>query len=73
MNSMTDHVAKVGDFYVCLACGRGVSLVKEGKHPYIFVSLQGVIDNGTRIVIQGEQELTLSCCGQAMEKRELRV
>lgn len=70
---MTDKVAKVGDFYVCLACGRGVSLVTEGKHPHIFLSLQGVIDNGTRIVIQGEQELTLSCCGQLMEKRELRL
>ena len=70
---MTDQVAKVGDFYVCLECGRGVSLVKEGRHPYIFLSLQGVIDNGTRIVIQGEQELTLSCCGQPMEKRELRL
>lgn len=70
---MTDKVTKVGDFYVCPACGRGVSLVKEGKHPHIFMSLQGVIDNGTRIVIQGERELTLSCCSQPMEKRELRL
>jgi predicted metal-binding protein len=70
---MADQVAKVGDFYACLACGRGVSLVKQGSHSYIFVSLQGVIDNGTRIVVQGEQELMLSSCGQLMEKRELRV
>jgi hypothetical protein len=70
---MTDHVAKVGDLYVCQACGRGVSLVTEGRHPHIFISLHGIINNGTRIVIQGEQELQLSCCDQPMEKRPLRL
>lgn len=70
---MTDKVTKVGDFCVCLACGRGMSLVREGWHPHIFVSLQGVIDNGIRIVSQGERELALSCCGQFIESRELRV
>ncbi|MGH8069551.1 MAG: hypothetical protein ACRERE_30795 [Candidatus Entotheonellia bacterium] len=66
-------MTKVGDFYVCQACGRGVSLVREGRHPYIVISLHGVIDNSTRIIIQGEQELAFSCCGQPMDKRELHV
>jgi hypothetical protein len=70
---MTDKAAKVGHFYVCLASGRGVSLVKKGRHSHVFVSLQGIIDNRTRIVLQGERELTLSCCDQAMERCELRV
>jgi hypothetical protein len=43
---MTDRVAKVGDFYVCLEYGRGMSLVKEGRHPHTFLSLHGVIDMG---------------------------
>jgi hypothetical protein len=70
---MTDRVTKVGDVYVCQACGRGVSLVREGRHPSIVLSLHGVIDNGTHLIIQEEQELTFSRCGQSMDKRELRV
>jgi len=68
---MDEKVTKVGEFYVCPECGRGLSLMKTGTHPYIFISLQGLIDNGTHITIKGEEELTLSCCGVPMEKREL--
>lgn len=46
--------------------------MNEGRQASIFLNLQGMIDDGPRIVIQGEQELMLSCRGQLMEKRELR-
>ena len=50
-----DKVGKIAEFYVCRECGRGVTYVKTGSDPFVYVAITGLVDSGTILRVQGEQ------------------
>ncbi len=50
-----DKVGKVAEFYVCRECGRGVTYLKKGEDPFVYVTITGLVDSGTILQVQGEQ------------------
>ena len=50
-----DKVGKIAEFHVCGECGRGITYVKTGSDPFVYVTIAGLVDSGTILQVQGEQ------------------
>jgi hypothetical protein len=67
-----EKVGKLGELYVCPECGRGVTYMRTGQDPFVYVAISGLLDSGTILHVEGE-EFSAECCGVVMERRGLAL